>query len=120
MRRCIRVCTSRGAPKAAATADVSHLVEQRLVQSLGVFIDTLVICSAMAFVILFDRSCTFRTREAREEAVAPTVFSWPTQVGTTPELMFRVRLDPGAATTVRVIASRNEAADGSKEVEFEM
>ena len=37
-----------------------------------------------------------------------------------PELMFRVRLDPGAATTVRVIASRNEAADGSKEVEFEM
>jgi hypothetical protein len=34
--------------------------------------------------------------------------------------MFRARLDPGAATTVRVIASRNEAADGSKEVEFEM
>jgi len=34
--------------------------------------------------------------------------------------MFRVRLDPGAATNVRVIASRNEAADGSKEVEFEM
>jgi hypothetical protein len=32
----------------------------------------------------------------------------------------RVRLDPGAATTVRVIASKNEAADGSKEVEFEM
>jgi hypothetical protein len=34
--------------------------------------------------------------------------------------MFRVRLDPGAATTVRVIAmERNEAANGSKEVEFE-
>ena len=31
----------RSAPKAAATADVSHLVEQGLVQSLGVFIDTL-------------------------------------------------------------------------------
>jgi Na+/alanine symporter len=116
----LHVPRRRSAPKATATADVSHLVEQGLVQSLGVFIDTLVICSATAFVILFDRSCTFRTREAREEAVAPTAFSWPTQVGTTPELMFRVRLDPGAATTVRVIASRNEAADGSKEVEFEM
>jgi hypothetical protein len=34
--------------------------------------------------------------------------------------MFRVRLDPGAATTVGVIASRNEAADGSKVVEVEM
>ena len=66
----------RSAPKAAATADVSHLVEQGLVQSLGVFIDTLVICSATAFVILFDRSCTSRTREAREEAVAPTAFRW--------------------------------------------
>jgi hypothetical protein len=45
--------------------------------------------------------------------------SGPTQAGATPELMFRVRLDPGAATTVQVIASRNEAADGSKEVELE-
>jgi hypothetical protein len=49
-----------------------------------------------------------------------TAFSWPTQAGTTPRVAFRARLDPGAATTVRVIASRNDAADGSKEVEFEM
>ncbi len=42
------------APNAAATADVSHPVKQGLVQSLGVFIDTLVICSATAFVILFS------------------------------------------------------------------
>ena len=82
----------RSAPKAAATADVAHLVEQGLVQSLGVFIDTLVICSATAFVILFDRSCTSRTREAREEAVAPTAFVGPTQVGTTPSLSFRAVL----------------------------
>ena len=66
----------RSAPNAAATADVFHPLEQGLVQSLGVFIDTLVICSATAFVILFDRSCTARTREAREEAVAPTAFQW--------------------------------------------
>jgi len=40
------------APNAAATADVSHPVKQGLVQSLGVFIDTIVICSCTAFIIL--------------------------------------------------------------------
>ncbi|WP_078395140.1 alanine/glycine:cation symporter family protein [Shouchella patagoniensis] len=39
-------------PNAAATADVSHPVKQGLVQSLGVFFDTIIICSATAFVIL--------------------------------------------------------------------
>lgn len=34
------------APNAAATANVTHPVKQGLVQSLGVFVDTLVICSA--------------------------------------------------------------------------
>lgn len=42
------------APNAAATADVSHPAKQGLVQSLGVFVDTLVICSATAFIILFS------------------------------------------------------------------
>ncbi|MGI8650269.1 MAG: alanine/glycine:cation symporter family protein [Rubrobacter sp.] len=42
------------APNAAATATVSHPVKQGLVQSLGVFVDTLVICSATAFIILFS------------------------------------------------------------------
>lgn len=40
------------APNAAAAADVSHPVKQGLVQMLSVFIDTLVICSATAFMIL--------------------------------------------------------------------
>ncbi|MBG9782569.1 alanine/glycine:cation symporter family protein [Shouchella lehensis] len=39
-------------PNAAATADVSHPAKQGLVQSLGVFFDTIIICSATAFVIL--------------------------------------------------------------------
>jgi AGCS family alanine or glycine:cation symporter len=41
-------------PNAAATADVSHPVKQGLVQSFGVFVDTIIICSATAFVILFS------------------------------------------------------------------
>lgn len=40
------------APNAAATATVSHPVKQGLVQALGVFCDTLVVCSCTAFVIL--------------------------------------------------------------------
>src|SRR5699024_444866 len=39
-------------PNAAATASVSHPVKQGLVQSLGVYFDTLVVCSATAFIIL--------------------------------------------------------------------
>lgn len=40
------------APNAAARADVSHPVKQGLVQSLSVFIDTLLICTATAFMCL--------------------------------------------------------------------
>ncbi|MEK3782757.1 amino acid carrier protein [Paenibacillus sp. FSL R5-0810] len=41
------------APNAAATATTSHPAKQGLVQSLGVLIDTLVICTSTAFIILF-------------------------------------------------------------------
>ncbi|MCM3339095.1 MULTISPECIES: alanine/glycine:cation symporter family protein [unclassified Paenibacillus] len=42
------------APNAAATAHVTHPVKQGLVQSFGVFVDTLLVCSATAFIILFS------------------------------------------------------------------
>ena len=42
------------APNAAASADVSHPAKQGLVQMLSVFIDTLLICSATAFMCLFS------------------------------------------------------------------
>ena len=50
------------APNAAATADVSHPVKQGLIQALGVFTDTLVICSCTAFIILC--SGLFKTTDA--------------------------------------------------------
>ncbi|WP_316042185.1 alanine:cation symporter family protein [Nocardiopsis sp. CNR-923] len=40
------------APNAGATASVSHPVKQGLVQCLGVYFDTLLICSVTAFIIL--------------------------------------------------------------------
>ena len=42
------------APNAAATAAVSHPVKQGLIQSLGVFTDTLLVCSCTAFIILIS------------------------------------------------------------------
>ncbi len=42
------------APNVAATATVSHPVKQGLIQSLGVFVDTMIICSATAFIILIS------------------------------------------------------------------
>ncbi|MBQ3581974.1 MAG: alanine:cation symporter family protein [Alistipes sp.] len=42
------------APNVAATASTSHPVKQGLIQSLGVFTDTLIICSCTAFIILMS------------------------------------------------------------------
>ena len=42
------------APNVASTADVSHPVKQGLVQALGVFTDTLLVCSCTAFIILMS------------------------------------------------------------------
>ena len=42
------------APNAAATATIPHPVYQGLLQSLGVFTDTLVICTCTAFIILLS------------------------------------------------------------------
>ena len=42
------------APNAAATAAVTHPVKQGLIQTLGVFLDTILICSATAFIILLS------------------------------------------------------------------
>ena len=44
------------APNVAASADVTHPVKQGLIQTLGVFTDTLVICTCTAFIILFSGS----------------------------------------------------------------
>lgn len=41
-------------PNAAATADADHPVVQGLIQSFGVYVDTLFICSASAFIILLS------------------------------------------------------------------
>lgn len=41
-------------PNAAATANATHPVKQGLIQAFGVFVDTLLVCSASAFIILLS------------------------------------------------------------------
>lgn len=46
------------APNAAATATTSHPVKQGLIQMIGVFIDTLIICTATGIIILTSLSAS--------------------------------------------------------------
>lgn len=54
------------APCAAAAAEVSHPVKQGLIQSFGVFIDTLLICTATAFVVLITDSSVIKGVDGME------------------------------------------------------
>lgn len=65
------------APNAAATAHVTHPVKQGLVQTLAVFTDTLIVCSATAFLILV--SGTYQTSSAN--GIALTQEALTSQIG---------------------------------------
>lgn len=65
------------APNAAATADVPHPAQQGYVQMLGVFTDTIVICSCTAFIILLAGPEVL----ANKDGVAMTQTALVTEVG---------------------------------------
>lgn len=67
------------APNAGATADVSHPVKQGLIQTFGVFIDTIVICSATAFIVLLSgayENTKLDGIELTQSALSMQVGSW--------------------------------------------
>ncbi len=74
------------APNVAATATVSHPVKQGLIQSLGVFVDTMIICSATAFIIMvsgpsvYDPAAPGKMAGASltQAAIGATLGSWTT------------------------------------------
>ncbi|UII54146.1 alanine:cation symporter family protein [Cytobacillus spongiae] len=69
------------APNAAATAAVTHPVKQGLIQTLGVFVDTILICSATAFIILLsgDYAATELTGiQLTQFALSEHIGSWAT------------------------------------------
>nr|MDH3155748.1 alanine/glycine:cation symporter family protein [Bacillus licheniformis] len=66
------------APNAAPAATTSHPVKQGLVQALGVFTSTLVICSSTAFIILFSDAY----KEPGLSGIELTQASLSTHIGT--------------------------------------
>ena len=67
------------APNAAATATVSHPVKQGLIQTLGVFTDTLIICTSTALIILLSGApldCSVKGIELTQMALVSQVGSW--------------------------------------------
>lgn len=64
------------APNAAATANTSHPVKQGYVQALGVFVDTLIICSCTAFIILLS---DYQTSSA--QGIGLTQFALTSEMG---------------------------------------
>src|SRR5690625_2512997 len=66
-------------PNAAASANVSHPAKQGLVQSLGVFFDTIIICSATAFIIIISGLYTSGESDGiilTQNSMAVEVGSW--------------------------------------------
>jgi alanine or glycine:cation symporter, AGCS family len=67
------------APNAAATAETSHPVKQGLIQAMGVFFDTLVICSATAFIVILAgkySSGGYEGVQLTQESLSYFVGSW--------------------------------------------
>ena len=67
------------APNVAATASTSHPVKQGLIQTVGVFVDTLIICSCTAFIILLsEEPLTTGTNgiQLTQRALAAEVGQW--------------------------------------------
>ncbi|MFT5872212.1 MAG: AGCS family alanine or glycine:cation symporter [Clostridium sp.] len=67
------------APNAAATAEVTHPVKQGLIQTLGVFTDTILICSSTAFIILLSGNYTTKGLtgiQLTQSALSSQVGAW--------------------------------------------
>lgn len=88
------------APNVAATASVTHPVKQGLIQALGVFTDTLLVCSCTAFIILIsglynvpELNGIALTQSALQSEVEPqALFSWL--------LPFSFSLSPASLATI--------------------
>ena len=66
------------APNAAAAADVKHPVSQGMIQMLGVFVDTIIVCSCTAFIVLLstDVPAGLKGAELTQAAIAGHVGAW--------------------------------------------
>ncbi|WP_231974734.1 sodium:alanine symporter family protein [Mycobacterium sp. E1747] len=83
-------------PNIAGAATVAHPVEQGLIQSLAVFVDTMVICTATAFIVLLSGPETYNPSRVgslagaslTESAIAADLGSWTTVLMTSVVFVF--------------------------------
>ena len=85
-------------PNVAAAADVPHPMSQGLVQSLSVFIDTIILCTATALIILM--SSTYGAESAQMQGVVMTQMAVAEHVGSWGEPMVSLALVLFATTTI--------------------
>ena len=85
-------------PNVAAAADVPHPISQGLVQSLSVFIDTIVLCTATALIIMM--SSTFASEGQSVAGVAMTQMAVAEHVGPVGEALVSIALVLFATTTI--------------------
>ncbi|MBA1834736.1 alanine/glycine:cation symporter family protein [Corynebacterium wankanglinii] len=69
------------APNAAASATVSHPVKQGLVQTLGVYFDTLLVCTITAFIVLLGPAVSYGLDDVQgvsltQSALADSLGDW--------------------------------------------
>ena len=69
------------APNAAASATVSHPVKQGLVQTLGVYFDTLLVCTITAFIVLLGPAVSYGMDDVQgvsltQSALADSLGHW--------------------------------------------
>ncbi len=83
-------------PNIAGAATVSHPVEQGLIQALAVFVDTMVICTATAFIVLMSGPGVYDPAHPgpvagaslTQSAIAAGLGSWTTALMTTVVFVF--------------------------------
>ena len=85
-------------PNVAATADVQHPISQCLVQSLSVFIDTIVLCTCTALIILL--SSAYQPDAINPQGVVLTQLAVAEQLGGWGESLVSVFLVLFATTTI--------------------
>jgi AGCS family alanine or glycine:cation symporter len=85
-------------PNVAAAADVPHPISQGLVQSLSVFIDTIVLCTATALIIMMSSSFTSEGQSVA--GVAMTQMAVAEHVGSVGEILVSIALVLFATTTI--------------------
>ena len=85
-------------PNVAATADVQHPISQGLVQSLSVFIDTIVLCTCTALIILL--SSAYQPDAINPQGVVLTQLAVAEQLGGWGESLVSVFLVLFATTTI--------------------